>query len=129
MVIYGLFLMGLCMLIGNFVGNLFGAMLGISANIGGVGIAMVLLVVISQRLMDKKKLSEAAQAGIGFWSAMYIPIVVAMAAQQNVVSAMNGGALAFVAGLGAVFVGFLLIKPISALGGKSDVAEDSVKGH
>ena len=51
---------------------------------------------------------------------MYIPIVVAMCARQNVVAAYNAGALAFIAGLGAVFAGFLLIRPISALGGKSE---------
>ena len=36
--------------------------------------------------------------GVVFWSAMYIPIVVAMAAQQNVVAAVAGGRLALLAG-------------------------------
>ena len=94
MVIYGLALMGGCMLIGMFLGNALGMLVGINANIGGVGIAMLLLVVIAQRLMDKEMLSKAAQSGIQFWSAMYIPIVVAMAARQNVVAAFDAGALA-----------------------------------
>ncbi|MBK1662981.1 malonate transporter subunit MadL [Rhodospirillum rubrum] len=120
MVIYGLALMGACMLIGNLVGNAIGAILGINANIGGVGIAMLLLVIVSQRLMDKDQLSKLAQNGIAFWSAMYIPIVVAMAGIQNIVAALTGGALAFVAGLGAVFFGFILIKPLSKLSPSSE---------
>ena len=83
-------------------------------------IAMLLLVIIARHLMDRDQLSKLAQSGIQFWSAMYIPIVVAMCARQNVVAAYNAGALAFIAGLGAVFAGFLLIRPISALGEKSD---------
>jgi len=116
MVIYGLALMGGCMLIGVFLGNLLGALVGINANIGGVGIAMLLLVIASRWLMDREMLSKAAEAGIQFWSMMYIPIVVAMTAKQNVLAAFGAGALAFIAGLGAVFIGFILIRPISALG-------------
>ena len=125
MVIYGLALMGGCMLIGMLLGNALGMLVGINANIGGVGIAMLLLVVVAQRLMDKEQLSKAAQSGIQFWSAMYIPIVVAMAARQNVVAAVDAGALAFIAGLGAVFAGFILIRPLAALG--RDKSAETVK--
>lgn len=38
MIIYGLMLMGLCMFAGLIVGDLLGLLLGISANIGGVGL-------------------------------------------------------------------------------------------
>ncbi|MBZ8132419.1 malonate transporter subunit MadL [Afifella sp. IM 167] len=120
MVIYGLALMGGCMIVGTGLGYLIGDLVGIDANVGGVGIAMLLLVIVSRRLMDKDQLSKLAQDGIMFWSAMYIPIVVAMCARQNVVAAFDAGALAFVAGLGAVFAGFLLIRPIAALSAKSD---------
>ncbi|MFW8172007.1 malonate transporter subunit MadL, partial [Klebsiella pneumoniae] len=41
MIIYGLMLMGLCMFAGLIVGDLLGLLLGISANIGGVGFAML----------------------------------------------------------------------------------------
>jgi malonate transporter MadL subunit len=40
---------------------------------------------------------------------MYIPIVVAMAAKQNVIGALSGGWMALLAGVGAVVVSFLLI--------------------
>jgi malonate transporter MadL subunit len=119
MIIYGLMLMGLCMFAGLVIGDLLGLLLGISANIGGIGFAMLFLVVISQKLMEKGLLSKPAEQGVGFWNAMYIPIVVAMSANQNVIAALKGGPVALIAGLGAVVIGFLLIKPLSRIGAKS----------
>ncbi|MFV0332994.1 MAG: malonate transporter subunit MadL [Tropicimonas sp.] len=124
MVIYGVALMSGCMIVGTFLGYLIGDLVGIDANVGGVGIAMLLLVILSKRLMDRDQLSKLAQNGIAFWSAMYIPIVVAMASIQNVVAAFSAGALAFIAGLGSVFAGFLLIRPIAALS-RNGSAEDA----
>ena len=118
MIMYGLMLMGLCMFAGLMVGDLLGALLGISANIGGIGFAMLFLVVSSQKLIEKGLLSKPAEQGVGFWSAMYIPIVVAMSANQNVIAVLKGGPVAVIAGLGAVFIGFLLIKPLSKIGSK-----------
>jgi hypothetical protein len=63
MIIYGLMLMGLCMFAGLIVGDLLGLLLGISANIGGVGFAMLFLVVISQKLTEKGLLSKPAEQG------------------------------------------------------------------
>ncbi|PTV95781.1 malonate transporter MadL subunit [Rhodobacter aestuarii] len=119
MLIYGVALMGGCMLVGTFIGRTIGWLVGLNSDVGGVGIAMLLLVVVSRYLMDREKFSKLAQDGIKFWAAMYIPIVVAMAASQNVVAAFNAGALAFIAGLGSVAAGFLLIRPIAALSPKS----------
>ena len=45
-------------------------------------------------------LPQPTEQGVLFWSAMYIPIVVAMAATQNVVAALAGGPMAAIAGLG-----------------------------
>jgi malonate transporter MadL subunit len=42
--------------------------------------------------------------GVGFWGAMYIPVVVAMAAQQNVVTALKGGPVAILAAIGSVLI-------------------------
>ncbi len=103
MIIYGLMLMGLCMFAGLIIGDLLGLLLGISANIGGIGFAMLFLVVASQKLAEKGLLSKPAEQGVGFWNAMYIPIVVAMSANQNVIAALKGGPVALIAGLGAVF--------------------------
>ncbi|SOC19133.1 malonate transporter subunit MadL [Rhodobacter maris] len=125
MLIYGVALMSGCMIVGTFLGRLVGHLVGINSDVGGVGIAMLLLVLVTRYLMDRDKFSKLAQEGIKFWSAMYIPIVVAMAASQNVVAAFNAGALAFIAGLGSVAAGFLLIRPLAALSPKSGSAETS----
>lgn len=116
MVIFGVTLLAVCMLAGVFIGDLLGKLLGVDANIGGVGIAMLMLVLLVDYLMKKGKLSKPAQQGVSFWSAMYIPIVVAMAAQQNVVAAVKGGPMAILAGLAAVIVSFALIPSISKIG-------------
>jgi malonate transporter MadL subunit len=55
---------------------------------------------------------------------MYIPIVVAMAARQNVAGAMEGGILALAAGVGAVVVSFALIPLISRIGSAPGAADD-----
>ena len=49
---------------------------------------------------------------------MYIPIVVAMAARQNVVAAFEGGILAIVAGVAAVIVSYALVPLLSKIGSK-----------
>lgn len=109
MVIYGVALLSLCMLVGVFVGDILGEMLGAQANVGGVGIAMLLLIVLSSFSRHEFKLSEPTQEGINFWSAMYIPIVVAMAARQDVLAALSGGWMAITAGIAAVAVSFAAI--------------------
>ena len=86
MIIYGLMLMGLCMFAGLIVGDLLGLVLGISANIGGIGFA----------------------------------------ANQNVIAALKGGPVALIAGVGAVFIGFLLIKPLSKIGGRDHQESSAV---
>ena len=97
------------MLVGVFVGDVLGELIGVQANVGGVGIAMLLLIVLTN-LSDKKfHIGSATESGIHFWSAMYIPIVVAMAAKQNVIAAISSGWLAIVAGVAAVVVSFALI--------------------
>lgn len=109
MVIYGVALLSFCMLVGVFVGDLLGQWLGAQANVGGVGIAMLLLIVLSNLSKKEFKLSSPTESGVNFWSAMYIPIVVAMAAKQNVVAALSGGWMAIIAGVAAVAVSFAVI--------------------
>jgi malonate transporter MadL subunit len=109
LVIYGVALLSFCMLVGVFVGDLLGQWLGAQANVGGVGIAMLLLIVLSNLSKKEFKLSSPTESGVNFWSAMYIPIVVAMAAKQNVVAALSGGWMAIIAGVAAVAVSFAVI--------------------
>lgn len=116
MVIYGVALLSFCMLVGVFVGDLLGEVMGVQANVGGVGIAMLLLLVLSNLGSREAALSPITEKGIGFWSAMYIPIVVAMAARQNVFSALSGGWMAIVAGVAAVTASFAVIPLLARLG-------------
>jgi len=116
MVIYGVALLAACLLVGQFFGELLGQWLGVQANVGGVGIAMLLLVLASGSAALRPLFSGAAASGIRFWSAIYIPIVVAMAASQNVVAAVDGGLLAMVAACLAVALGYALVPLLTRLG-------------
>ena len=120
MVIMGVALLAGCYLVGMLLGELLGVGLGVSANVGGVGFAMVLFVVIADRLRRSGRLPEPARSGVAFWSAMYIPIVVAMAASQNVVSAVAGGPMALLVGVAAVGVGLVLVPVLARIGGKAE---------
>lgn len=116
MVIYGVALLSFCMLTGIFVGDVLGKLIGVQANVGGVGIAMLLLIVLSNLSHRRLQLGPITESGIGFWSAMYIPIVVAMAAKQNVIAAVSGGWLAITAGTLAVAASFAFIPVLSRFG-------------
>ena len=115
MIIYGVALLSVSLIFGMLIGEALGVMLGVDANVGGVGIAMLFLVFASNSASFKTLTEGAAGEGIKFWSAMYIPIVVAMAARQNVAAAADGGMLALVAGIAAVLVSFALVPVISRL--------------
>jgi malonate transporter MadL subunit len=97
MVIFGTSLLAICFVVGMYLGDLLGVALGVKANVGGVGLAMILLIFAKMWLESKKLMPKATEAGVGYWGAMYIPIVVAMAAQQNVVVALKGGWVALIA--------------------------------
>ncbi len=105
-----------CLLAGMLAGEALGVLLGVSANVGGVGIAMLLLVLACSSTRLKSLVDGASGTGIAFWSAMYIPIVVAMAARQNVAAAADGGLLALTAGVAAVVVSFALVPVLSRIG-------------
>jgi len=117
---YGVALLGFCMLVGLIIGDLLGRLIGVQANVGGVGIAMLLLMVLANLRSERFNLAAPTASGISFWSAMYIPIVVAMAAKQNVVGALDGGVMALVAGVAAVTASFALVPVLSRLGAGAD---------
>ncbi|MHC4226733.1 MAG: malonate transporter subunit MadL, partial [Planctomycetota bacterium] len=118
MIIYGVALLSGCFLLGLLGGEILGVILGVQANVGGVGIAMLLLVLACSLRKFKTLVEGDSGKGIKFWSAMYIPIIVAMAARQNVVAAVNGGMVALIAGVMAVIACFSLVPVISKLGSK-----------
>ncbi|MFD2183820.1 malonate transporter subunit MadL [Rhodoplanes azumiensis] len=117
MVIYGVMILGICMFLGTAVGLALGKLIGIPGDIGGVGFAMLFLVFLTNWLKTKGMMPKTTEQGILFWNAMYIPVVIAMASIQNVVSAMNGGLVALLAGIVSVVVLFPLIRILSAMAG------------
>ena len=119
MAIFGVALLAFCTLTGLFIGDVLGLMLGVKANVGGVGFAMLLLLFLTDVVKRRGMLVPATEHGIGFWTAMYIPIVVGMAAQQNVVGAVKGGPAALLAGVLATVVCFALVPLVDRIG-KSD---------
>jgi len=127
-VIYGVALLSGCLIAGLFCGQLLGRLIGVQANVGGVGIAMLLLILVSDRLRKAGRLKPVSQRGIVFWSSIYIPVVVAMAASQNVVSAIEGGPVALLAGALAVGMGFALVPVISRMGGPGPERQEPEDG-
>lgn len=116
MAIYGTALLSLCLLCGLILGDLLGLAVGVDANVGGVGIAMLLLVLFAERLQASGRMSKPTENGILFWSEIYIPVVVAIAASQNVHAAVSGGAAAITAGVAVVFVSFAMVPLLCRLG-------------
>lgn len=117
MTILGVALLALCTLVGVFLGDLLGILLGVKANVGGVGIAMMLLIAARIWLMRHDRLGHATKLGVEFWASMYIPIVVAMAAQQNVVAAVSGGPIVIIAAVGSVLLCFAATALLGRIGG------------
>lgn len=107
--IFGTMLLAACLLLGRCLGGFLAGQLGVEGDVGGVGFAMIALmlgmVAIRKRGLD----GPAFQAGLGYWAAMYIPIVVAMAATQNVWGALRGGGVAVTAGVVAVVAAWCFV--------------------
>lgn len=113
MVIYGTALLAFCHVLGIVLGDLLGHALGMKTNVGGVGIAMLLLILLRLWLHKHGRLCATSESGVNYWGAIYIPVVVAMAMQQNVVSALHGGPMALLAAVGSVLVCGLFISFIN----------------
>lgn len=120
MKIYGVALLAACFLAGKLLGNVLGNLINIESDIGGVGFAMLLLMVSSMYLRKKGWMVEETKQGILFWSSIYIPIVVAMAATLNVNAAMSGGVVTLVAGIGVTLVCMLLVPFLSKIGRRNE---------
>ena len=116
MAIYGTALLSVCLLVGLAIGRLLGWAVGLDKNIGGVGIAMLLLILACDRFHSSGRMKPPTEGGVLFWSSIYIPIVVAMAASQNVVAAVSGGWVALLAGTLSVIACFALVPVISRIG-------------
>lgn len=122
MVIYGVALLAFCTIAGLYVGDLLGIAIGVQANVGGVGFAMLLVILGSNWLRRHEGVTATTAQGIAFWNAIYIPIVVAMAAQQNVIAALSSGLVAILAGVLAVVACGALVPTIDRLSQKQPAA-------
>jgi malonate transporter MadL subunit len=124
LIIFGVALLAFCTLAGAVLGELLGAALGVQSNVGGVGIAMLLLIGIRIWLARSGRLDREMRFGIEFWGALYIPIVVAMAAQQNVILAVRSGPLVIVAALLTVMACLAAVALISRLSGPVETMDE-----
>jgi len=113
MIIYGTALLAICHLLGIFLGDLLGQALGVKTNVGGVGIAMLLLIFARLYMARKDILPKLTELGVEYWGAMYIPVVVAMAAQQDMVAALRGGPVAVLSAFAAAGTCALVIAAIN----------------
>ncbi|MDA1164278.1 MAG: malonate transporter subunit MadL [Planctomycetota bacterium] len=123
MTIYGTALLSICLLAGVSIGKVLGKLAGVDADIGGVGIAMLLLIFSTDWLRRTGRLKPPTELGVSFWGLIYIPIVVAMAASQNVLAALKAGAVAVVAGIAVVVVSFGLVGVLARYGQPAVTAE------
>lgn len=108
--IKGLALLSFTFLLGMWMGDLLGTLLGIDANVGGVGFAMIFLILVKEGFVKKGWWKDELEFGIEFWNKLYIPVVIAMAASLNVKSALSSGVLAILAGTIPVFLAFWVFK-------------------
>ena len=116
MKIYGVALLSFCFLVGKFLGTLLGKIIDVNGDVGGVGFAMLLLIIINAWVNKKGGLEVGTKEGILFWSGMYIPIIIAMAATQNVKAALSGGPVAIVAGSVVTLSSFFIVPLLSRIG-------------
>jgi malonate transporter MadL subunit len=107
MMIYGVAVLAFSYLIGQLFGEYLGAIIGVKANVGGVGFSMILLLVFKEWLQKKGWLDLEFVKGVDFWNKMYIPVIIAMSASQNVLVAVSSGFLAIIIGVIPVVIAFI----------------------
>lgn len=120
MKIYGVGILAVCFLIGHIVGDYLGKFFHLTGNLGGVGFAMLLLVVGNDYFKKNNLIPQETEQGILFWSTMYIPVVVAMSATQNVRAALSGGWLAILVGIIATVACYACIPLMTRLTNKTN---------
>ncbi|MDI9704121.1 malonate transporter subunit MadL [Acinetobacter baumannii] len=127
MIIYGTAILAICHLLGDYIGNTLGMVLGVKANVGGVAISMILLILSKELLAKKGYLPQVTQFGVLYWSGMYIPIVVAMSAGQNVVAALSGGMLGLIVSIASLIGTVLVIRYLNRISGDYETYEWTIE--
>ncbi len=121
MTLYGVAILAACFLVGRALGEQLGVLVGIDANVGGVGFAMLLLIFALQALRKYDSRYMQSETGVTFWSELYIPVIVAMSSVQNVQGAISGGIAALVVGILPTACCFFLV-PLIAGKNRDDTA-------
>ncbi|MBB4008516.1 malonate transporter subunit MadL [Allorhizobium taibaishanense] len=124
MVIFGTALLAACYLIGVMLGEGIAILIGVKANVGGVGIAMILLIACIHRMQKLGWYVPETAKGVTFWAAMYIPVVVAMASTQNVIVAVKSGPLALLAAVLTFLTCFFFVGVINRVIERNHIAAD-----
>ena len=125
MKIYGVAILAACFLVGHMAGDSLGRAFHLTGNLGGVGFAMLLLVFANDYFKRNNLIPAETENGILFWSSMYIPVVVAMSATQNVKVALSGGLVALFVGVFATFACFLFVPLVSKFASKRGAENNS----
>ena len=107
--IYGVAALSACMLLGSLIGTVFGDLIGAGTEIGGVGFAMLLLIYLTNSKKFTFTQKPAFIQGVNFWKAMFIPVVIAMTATQNVFNMLSSSIVAIAAGAAAVGFSYLML--------------------
>lgn len=113
MKIYGVAILAGCFLVGHIIGDFLGKALHMNGNLGGVGFAMLFLILFNDYFKKKNILKPETESGMLFWSTMYIPVVVAMSASQNVKAALSGGWVALFVGILATAACYAVVPVIN----------------
>lgn len=115
MAIYGTAIVSVSLLLGTVLGDILGRVTGVGSNIGGVGFAMLILLIVTNYVLTPQKMKAETEMGLKFWQGMYVPVVIAMSASQNMYAAITAGPLAILGGILAVALGFALLPLIDRL--------------
>ncbi|MDZ7897064.1 MAG: malonate transporter subunit MadL [Arcicella sp.] len=116
MKIYGVAILAACFLAGQTIGEFLGVWLSFDGNIGGVGFAMLFLIILGDWMKKKGFLNDESEQGIFYWSAMYIPVVIAMSSIQNVKVALSGGWVALLVGIIGTGLSLTLVPLLAKMG-------------
>lgn len=120
--IYGTAALSACMLLGTLIGNVFGDVIGAGREIGSVGFAILLLIFLTNSKLEFVQKPAFVQ-GVAFWKAMFIPMVIALTATQDVFHMISSSIVAIIAGAAAVGASFLMLWVLHKLSEKREGAE------
>ena len=113
--IYGVAVLAACTILGKIAGSILGFELGTGSDLGGVGFGMLLLLYVTNSKRFEPIRTETFSRAINFCRSLFIPVVVAMTASQDVAGAMSCGAVAILSGLIPVLVAFVVLAIVSRL--------------